>query len=337
MSWKKFLEHHPVLLAPMAGVTDPVMRALCIEQGASLTFTEMVSAKGLSYANQRTEDLLSLAEGEKQVGVQLFGHEPSMMAQEAARVRELLGDALAVIDINMGCPARKIVSKGDGSALMNTPDLAFDIARAVVQSVDVPVTVKFRRGYSLGEETAPEFARRLEQAGVAGMTVHGRYAAQMYRGQSDPMTIKRVVEAVRVPVVGNGDITSGEEARLMLERTGCSAIMIARAAQGNPWVFADIRAALTGDRSFTPPSFAERIEMCRRHARNLYAWEPLALVRMRKHGSWYCKGLPDAAILREMMMKAHTLDEFEQVCDEMHTRVRAAEEFSRAHGIYETK
>lgn len=321
VDWPAFMATHPVMLAPMAGVTDPVMRKLCLEQGASLTFTEMVSAKGLSYENQRTEDLLTLSPDETQVGVQLFGHEPATMAHQAARVREMLGEALAVIDINMGCPARKIITKGDGSALMQQPDRAVHIVAAVVDAVDVPVTVKMRRGFALGCETAGDLARRVEQAGAAGVTVHGRFAQQLYRGTSCHATIRRVKEAVAIPVVGNGDVCCGADAVTLMRETACDAIMIARAAEGNPWVFADVAAALAGKPAPQPPSLRERVALARRHARELYRWEPRTLVRMRKQGSWYCKGQPGASQAREALNRCRSLAEFEAAFDEMDRRL----------------
>ena len=216
-----------VLLAPMAGVSDIAFRTLCREAGADLAFTEMVSAKGLSFANEKTRHLLALAGGESQVAVQLFGHEPEVMASQAAWIEDEMGESLAYLDINMGCPARKIVSKGDGSALMKEPDLAASIVRAVKGAVVHPVTVKFRRGWAEGDETAPAFARRMEEAGADGVTVHGRFAEQLYRGSADWGVIARVREAVSVPVVGNGDIRSGADAMRMAVETGCDAVMIA--------------------------------------------------------------------------------------------------------------
>ena len=301
----------------MAGVSDIAFRALCLEQGADLAFCEMVSAKGLSYANEKTRHLLALAPGEERVGIQLFGHEPDTMAAQAAWVEDALGDNLAVIDINMGCPARKIVSKGDGSALMKDPELAASIVEAVSGAVQHPVTVKFRRGWAEGEETAPEFAKRMEQAGAAAMTVHGRYSEQLYRGRADWGAIARVKEAVRVPVVGNGDIRSGADAVRMREETGCDAVMIARGAEGNPWLFAQVKAALIGEEEPVKPDAAERIEMARRHARLLTQREGRNIVRMRKHAMWYMTGLPGAAAARGKLNYCTTLEDFDAVFDEL--------------------
>lgn len=306
----------PVILAPMAGVTDIPMRQLCIEQGADLTFTEMVSAKGLSYANEKTQHLLELAPNEEQVGVQLFGHEPDVIAEQAVWVEEKLGKQLSVIDINMGCPARKIVKKGDGAALMKSPELASRIVEATVKAVGSPVSVKFRRGWSLGEETAPEFAKRMEQAGAARITVHGRFAEQLYRGASDRQCIFRVKQSVKIPVVGNGDIRSGADALRMIEETGCDAIMIARAAEGNPWIFGEVKAALKGE-PFCFPDASSRIEMARFHARLLDAQSKRMVVRMRKHAMWYLKGLPGASAARGRLNYCKTIEDFDDVFDEL--------------------
>ena len=242
-----FFAEHPLLLAPMAGVTDEAFRALCREQGASLAYTEMVSAKGLSFANEKTRHLLRLAPGEDLVAVQLFGHEPAVMAEQAAWIEHTMGDTLAYLDINMGCPARKIVTKGDGSALMCDPVLAASIVSAVRDAVKHPVTVKFRRGFKIGEETAPEFARRMEAAGACAVTVHGRFSEQLYRGSADWDVIAKVKRSVAIPVVGNGDVRCGADAVALREKTDCDAIMIGRGAEGNPWVFAQVKAALAGE------------------------------------------------------------------------------------------
>lgn len=305
-----------MILAPMAGVTDIAMRTLCREQGADMTFTEMVSAKGLSYANEKTRHLLDLADGELQVAVQLFGHEPDTMASQAAWIEGAMGDALAYIDVNMGCPVRKIAGKGDGAALMRDHSLAARIVSAVRDAVIHPVTCKFRRGYASGDESAPEFAKIMEQAGATAVTVHGRYAEQMYSGSADWGVIARVKNAVKIPVVGNGDVRTGADAVSLFDRTGCDAVMIARGAQGNPWIFGEVKAALEGT-PFTPPSIDERLAMARRHAELLTHREGRNIVRMRKHAAWYVSGLPGAARARGMFNECVTLNDFNRVFDEL--------------------
>ncbi len=313
----EFFQDRRLLLAPMAGVSDEAFRALCREQGADLAFTEMVSAKGLSYANEKTRHLLRLAPGEDQVAVQLFGHEPDTMAAQASWIEEAMGESLAYLDINMGCPARKIVSKGDGSALMKDPDLAAAIVRAVRAAVGHPVTVKFRRGWAEGDETCADFARRMEDAGACAVAVHGRYAEQLYRGSADWGAIARVKAAVGVPVVGNGDVRTGADAVAITRRTGCDAVMIARGAEGNPWVFAQAKAALAGEPEPAPPSVEARLAMARRHARLLAEREGKNIVRMRKHAMWYLAGLPGAAAARARINACVSVEDFDAVFDEL--------------------
>lgn len=313
----EFFQKHRLLLAPMAGVSDEAFRALCREQGADLAFTEMVSAKGLSYANEKTRHLLALAPGEDQVAVQLFGHEPDTMAAQAAWIEQEMGELLAYLDVNMGCPARKIVSKGDGSALMREPELAASIVRAIRAAVAHPVTVKFRRGWAMGAETAPDFARRMEDAGACAVAVHGRFAEQLYRGSADWDVVARVKEAVDVPVIGNGDVRSGADAVALTARTGCDAVMIARGAEGNPWVFAQAKAALAGVPEPPAPDARERIAMARRHARLLARREGKNIVRMRKHAMWYLAGLPGAAAARAKINACVSVEDFDRMFDEL--------------------
>lgn len=314
---KAFFENHKVLLAPMAGVTDEVFRMLCLEQGADLTYTEMVSAKALSYRNQKTQSLLALTEAEDAVAVQVFGHEPSTLASEAARLEDLLGNRLAYIDINMGCPVRKIAGKGDGAALMKDPLLAQSIVREVSRAIERPLTVKFRRGFALGEETAPEFAQRMEEAGARALVIHGRYAQQMYAGRADWDVIRRAKEVVDVPVVGNGDVFSGEDAKALIGQTACDALMVARGAQGNPWIFSQVKAVLAGKEEPEGPSCAERIQMAKRHAQLLSEREGRNIVRMRKQAAWYVKGLPGAAFARGRFNSCIDLGDFNAVFDEL--------------------
>ncbi|MCH4184330.1 MAG: tRNA dihydrouridine synthase DusB [Eggerthellaceae bacterium] len=315
--FSSFLHNHRVILAPMAGVSDQVMRTLCIEHGAQLTYTEMISAQGLAYGSQKTRSLLDRSPLEDVVAVQLFGHKPDVMAREAARVEDLMGDHLACIDINMGCPAHKVVKKGDGASLMLRPDEAHSVVQSVVHAVDVPVTVKFRRGYASGEETAPCFAHVIEDAGASAVTVHGRYAGQLYHGKADWGVIGRVVKAVTIPVIGNGDIVDGKSGRQMMDTTGCTALMIARASEGNPWVFDSICAALEGRDEPMPPTPLERLECARRHAHMQAAYDPYSIVRMRKQAAWYCKGLPGASVARAAFNHCSTVDDYDAVFDEL--------------------
>ena len=320
---------YKVILAPMAGITDVVFRELCKEQGADLTFTEMVSAKGLSYASEKTRNLVDVAPSEDEVAVQIFGHEPETMAQQAQWICDQLGDRLALIDVNMGCPARKIVKKGDGSALMKEPDLAAKIISSIRSIVDVPVTAKFRRGYYEGEETCVEFAKALEQAGVDAVTVHGRYATQMYRGESCSDSIARVKEAVSVPVVGNGDVKCADDAISMIERTNCDAIMVARASLGNPWIFRDLNVAfddLANDSSEdnapnAAPTIQDRISAMLRHAKLLDESDDLNIRKMRKIAPFYIKGIDGAAKARGELSQCTSYEDFEKVADLLSQRI----------------
>lgn len=317
MDMNSFYSQRRLLLAPMAGVSDEAFRMLCREQGAALTYTEMVSAKALSFSNEKTKGLLRLAENEDLIAVQIFGHEPEVMAKEALWIEKYLGERLAYIDVNMGCPAKKIVKKGDGCALMKTPELAAEIVNAVSSSIEAPLSVKFRRGFEKGQETAVDFARRMEEAGAAAVSIHGRYAEQLYQGHADWSVIARVKEAVEIPVVGNGDLTSGTDVVAMLNQTACSAFMIGRAARGNPWVFSEAKAALAGETLPKKPNAVQRIAMARRHACLLDGRPGNETVRMRKHAMWYFSGLPGAAAARGKINGCVSLDDFNTVFDEL--------------------
>lgn len=318
-------EGRRIILAPMAGVGDEVFRQICLEQGCQLTYTEMVSAKALSYANEKTAHLLDLAPNEEKVSVQLFGHEPDTMANQAKWVEETLGEHLFAIDVNMGCPARKIAGKGDGSALMKDPKLASEIISSIAKDISHPLTVKFRRGYFEGEETAVEFARMAEGSGASAIAVHGRYAQQFYRGTACWDTVTRVKQAVSIPVVGNGDIVDGDSALAMFEQTGCDAIMVGRGAQGNPWVFCDIASRLNGGEGYAGPTPAEKMALATRHALLLSQRGGRNIVRMRKHAMWYVAGMKDAAVFRRKINDAVTYEDFAALFEECRAHTEAGE------------
>ncbi|MBQ3912857.1 MAG: tRNA dihydrouridine synthase DusB, partial [Lachnospiraceae bacterium] len=284
-------------LGPMAGITDMPFRLLCKEQGADLIYSEMVSAKGIHYNNKNTGDLLRCDEAERPVALQLFGSEPEIMAETAARIEERNFD---IFDINMGCPVPKVVNNGEGSALMKDPALAGRIVEAMVRVVKKPVTVKFRKGFDSDHVNAVEFAKVLESAGAAAIAVHGRTREQYYSGRADWDIIKQVKAAVSIPVIGNGDIFSPKDAEAMFDETGCDAVMVARGAQGNPWIFARIKHYLDTGEELPKPAFDEVLAMIHRHADMLreYKGEDTAVREMRKHVAWYTEGFPYSAKLR---------------------------------------
>ena len=293
-----------LFLGPMAGVTDLPFRLLCREYGADVVTTEMISAKGLYYGSKNTSPLLLTEEGDRPVGVQLFGREPELMAGEAEKL--LAREAYSFVDINMGCPMPKIVNNGEGSALLREPERAAEIIRVMVKRVNVPVTVKIRAGFAKGERLAPELARRLEDAGAAAIAVHGRTREDYYQGTADWSVIREVKEAVGIPVIGNGDVRSGPDAERMLRETGCDSIMVARAAQGNPWIFREIRAYLKDGTILPGPTAEERQEVLLRHTEKMLEekGEYIGVREMRKHFAWYTAGLPDSASLRREVNEA---------------------------------
>ncbi len=287
---------NPFMMAPLAGITDAVMRALCEEQGAALTYTEMVSAKGLYYGDRKTPKLLYIPENAGLTGVQIFGSEPEIIGWAAKMLNSGLN---CFLDINMGCPVPKVVRNGDGSALMKNPDLIYDIVAAAVSNTDKPVTVKMRKSFDENSPTAVECALAAEAAGAAMVTVHGRTREQYYQGQADWDIIRRVKEALHIPVIGNGDVTCGADALRMMKETGCDGVMIGRGALGNPWIFDDLLCAWEG-REFHLPTWSEKSEMMIRHYDGLVELkgEYSAVREMRKHVGWYTKGYPGAAKLR---------------------------------------
>lgn len=305
-----------LILAPMAGVTDLPFRLLCSEQGAGMTGMEMVSAKAILYGNKNTEGLLAIHPQEGPVSLQLFGSDPKIISEMAARIEER---PFAVLDLNMGCPVPKIVNNGEGSALMREPKLAGEIIAATVKAVSKPVTVKIRKGFDEAHVNAVEIAKIAEDAGAAAIAVHGRTREQFYSGQADWEIIAKVKEAVSIPVIGNGDVTDGENARRMLLETGCDGVMIGRGARGNPWLFGEIAAFLEDGRILPAPSMEEKKKMILRHAalQLEIKGEYTGVREMRKHLSWYTAGLPNSARLRGQVNLAECFEQIEGLVESL--------------------
>ena len=317
----------PLALAPMAGITDLPFRLICRRLGCGMTVSEMVSAKGLLYKNVKTTEILRSDDGERPTAIQLFGRVPAELA-EAARMVEASGADM--IDFNMGCPVPKIVNNGEGSALMKNPQLAHDILAAMVKAVKIPVTVKFRAGWDDNNRNAVEIARAVEAAGVSAVAVHGRARQQFYAGKAVWSSIADVKQAVKVPVFGNGDIFTVADGLRMLEQTGCDGLMIGRGADGNPWLFTALAAALRGEPQPQPPSLKERLAQAAEHLEMLIAYknEVVAVKEMRRHISAYLKGMPHAAEFRGRFHKVDTQEQFSELL---------AEYSECAHRYYETE
>jgi len=298
----------PIMLAPMAGFTDMTYRALCREQGCDFTFSEMVSAKGLSYGGKSAQ-LLETSPLERPCGIQLFGREPAIMADMAKRICDEYRGEAALIDINMGCPAPKITCNGEGSALMKEPLHAAKVIEAVAKASSLPVSVKFRKGWDGSSENYLNFAKMAEQSGAAMVTLHGRTREQMYSGAADWDAIAAVKAALSIPVIGNGDVTDAASALALLARTRCDGIMIGRGALGNPFIFPEIKAALAGV-TFTSPSDAERMDVAIRHIEGIVAHKGQhAVVEMRKHIAYYVRGMRGASAFRAAATRAATAEE----------------------------
>ena len=298
-----------LILAPMAGVTDVAFRSVCKSYGAAMTVTEMVSAKALSYDDKKTQQLMQFLPQDAPTSVQIFGHEAELMGEMAEKAREMSG--CDIIDINMGCPVGKIVSNGDGSALMKDIDLAQKIVERAVKNAKCPVTVKFRKGWDKGSVNAVEFAKMCEAAGAAAITIHGRTRVQMYEGKADWDIIREVKEAVKIPVVANGDIWDAAAAEHILRYTGCDMAMIGRGSFGNPWIFEQGNAALEGAEIPKFPPISERIDVALSQielSASLRS-ERVACLEARRHIPWYLRAVPGAGFYRNEAVKIETLED----------------------------
>lgn len=297
-----------LILAPMAGVTDLPFRMLCKEQGASLVYTEMISAKGIYYNNKNTGKLWETDASERPVSLQLFGSDPDLMADMAAKIEDKDFD---IYDINMGCPVPKVVNNGEGSALMNNPKLAGEIIEKMTKAVKKPVTVKFRKGFGKDDNTAVEFAKVAEAAGAAAIAVHGRTREQYYQGKADWDVIRDVKNAVSIPVIGNGDLFTPEDVKNMYEHTGVDGFMFGRGVRGNPWLFKRTRVYLETGEILVPPTPEEIMDMMIRHGKmNIsFKGEFTGMREMRKHAAWYTKGMKNSAQFREKCSYIETLDD----------------------------
>lgn len=305
-----------LILAPMAGVTDLPFRLLCKEQGAGLICTEMVSAKAIYFKNKNTESLMEIDERERPVSLQLFGSEPDLMAEIAKQIEPRNFD---ILDINMGCPVPKVVNNGEGSALMKNPKLVHEIVSKVSKAIQKPVTVKIRKGFTEDSVNAVEIAKILEDAGAAAVAVHGRTREQYYSGQADWEIIRKVKEAVSIPVIGNGDVDSPQKAEALVKETGCDGIMIGRAVQGNPWLFSRILHYQQTGELLPGPGMEEIKEMILRHAKMQleYKGNYTGMREMRKHVAWYTTGMPHSASVRRMVNEVESYEQLEELVGRM--------------------
>ncbi len=308
-----------VILAPMAGVTDLPFRLLCKEQGVGLNCMEMVSAKAIYYNNKNTEELMAIHPDERPVSLQLFGSDPDIISEMAKRIEE---KPFAILDINMGCPVPKVVNNGEGSALMKNPKLVEEILTKLVKAVNKPVTVKIRKGFDETNVNAVEIARIAEGCGVAAVAVHGRTREQYYSGRADWDIIAAVKDAVKIPVIGNGDVVDAVSAKKLVEQTGCDGIMVGRAAQGNPWIFHEITAYLETGTIPPRPTMEQVKETVIRHAKLQleFKGEYTGVREMRKHLSWYTTGYPNSARFRQMINTMESMDELLESVEQIFTQ-----------------
>ncbi len=307
---------HPIALGPMAGVTDLAFRTVCAQLGANITVTEMVSSRALVYQDKKSAALLKKNEGSI-CGAQIFGNDPTIMAEAAVRALEISG--CDFLDINMGCPMPKIANSGDGCGLMRTPELAGEILSAVVKAVNVPVTVKCRLGWDKGSINVLDFTKRMEDNGAAMVTVHGRTRSMLYSGVADWDMITKAKQQLHIPVLANGDIVSGESAVKCLKRTGADGIMIGRATFGDPWIFAEVQAALKGDMSYTRPSLKERIAMAvhQFEISEKDHGEHIACLEARKHFAWYLRGVSHSSYYKNQISSLNTMEDIYRIAKDV--------------------
>jgi len=302
------------ILAPMAGISDLPYRLLCKEMGAGLSVMEMVSAKAIMHNNPNTEKLLEIHPQELPVSLQLFGSDPQIISEQAKRIEER---DFAILDINMGCPVPKVVKNGEGSALMKNPKLVYEIVKATVKAIQKPVTVKIRKGFNEQSVNAVEIAKIAEEAGAAAVAVHARTREQYYSGKADWDIIRQVKEAVAIPVIGNGDVNAPLKAFALVKETGCDGIMVARAAQGNPWIFRELVHYEKMKTLLAKPSNKEIATMILRHAKLLmeYKGDYIGIREMRKHVAWYTKGMPGSAKVRAQVNQMENMQQLEALCE----------------------
>lgn len=304
-----------IIMAPMAGITNVAFRKIIKEFGAGLVVSEMVSDKALCYGNQKTIDMLQIDENEHPVSIQIFGGDVESMVTAAKFVDE--NSNCDIIDINMGCPVNKVLKAHAGSFLLQYPELVYDIVKNVVEAVSKPVTVKIRIGYDFDSINCVEIAKLIEKAGASAIAVHGRTRSQMYEGHADWSYIKQVKEAVSIPVIGNGDVKTAQDAMRMLEETGCDAVMVGRAALGNPWVIKQMVSYVEDGILLEEPTADEKIDQCLRHAQRLIPVESEknAIRQMRGHAPWYIKGLKSASVVKNQLSKVNTYQELEDILE----------------------